>query len=161
VVLFALRLHKPDDSGVAAQFRQVQQALEAGAAPAAKSFAVVRGLVFREDLDKAYGSARRITARIGNEVEVELLTVAEDADILEILAELDVAGINAMTSAPMPGIGAGGVVAASAPAASSGGGLAAWFGGGSGGSGTANKPKPGFGSSCASDKGFKRCSVGD
>lgn len=126
-------------------------------------FARVGGLAFAETRNPAYDGARRFSAHIGRQVDIELVADADDATILAVLGGLDIAGLNAATDAPVPGLGEAGYdpdaaqpeadPAAMAEAAPSG--IAAWFGGSK-----ADKPKA-FSASCAKDKGFKRCSVSD
>ncbi len=72
-----------------------------------KNFAIVRGLKFVEPTalseDRAY---RQFNARMGRQVEIKVLTNAsEDQDVLEVLAQLDLASMNTMMADPVPGMG--------------------------------------------------------
>ena len=128
-------------------------------------FARVGGLAFAETRNPAYDGARRLSAHIGRQIDIELVADADDATILAVLDGLDIAGLNATTDAPIAGLGEAGYDPAAAPlpdgdqaamseAAPSG--FASWFGGKKDDA----KVKT-FSTSCVNKKGFKRCSVGD
>jgi hypothetical protein len=159
-VLLALR-HR---SGVAV--RRIGEAqVDAALARDAGGFEFTRvgGLAFAETRNPVYDGARRFSAHIGRQIDIELVADADDATILAVLEGLDIAGLNATTDAPIPGLGEAGYNPDAAPpeadpaaiAEAAPSGFGAWFGGGKG-----DKPKT-FTASCASKKGFKRCSVGD
>lgn len=79
------------------------------------AFATVRGLRFVEEKGKAYGVARRITARLGVQIELTLITLEDDETILRLLEGLDVAGLNRMLLDPIAGMGEGEVALAPRP----------------------------------------------
>ncbi|MCR8722888.1 hypothetical protein [Frigidibacter sp. ROC022] len=89
----------------------VQTMLAMGQASEAEQpfFATVHGLRFNEELGKAYGVARRITAHLGPQISLTLITLEDDATILRLLEGLDVAALNQMLLEPIPGMGEGGI----------------------------------------------------
>lgn len=71
-------------------------------------FGTVKGLEFHEAKKKAYGVARAITANLGPQVDVTVLTTEEDDQtILDLVSGLDVAGLNTLLAEPIQGMGEG------------------------------------------------------
>lgn len=68
-------------------------------------FAVVDGLEFRIKDVKKSDEAREIRAKIGTQTTIQIVTNANDEQVMAILQEIDVAGLNARMAEPDPNIG--------------------------------------------------------
>ncbi len=70
-------------------------------------FAIVRGLKFQEAMNLSNDAPyRRLTASLTPQLQLSVMTNAqEDADVMEVLATLDIASLNQMVVKPIPKMG--------------------------------------------------------